>query len=238
MAEEVYSPLAWFKWSTDDANILREALTETQVGVIFLAVMKAAETGVVDIDSVPPDLQITYRMYCQKVKSAAIAYANKCSTNRKNGAKGGRAKANNAREKSAEEVLRPKFKPPTKTEFKNMVKHIRAEYELDIDAYEIDRLYDNLAGNGWKFRSVSLTTRDQIEAVIYAKALDSYDYIKAVQLFIEKGYASLESDTIDDLLSAYDYDHEGWQIDKPSGPWYSTIEEAVDAYIKDCEADF
>lgn len=235
--EKEHRKLSWFQWDIDDANLLRETLTETQVGIIFLAVMKVAETGELDLDSIPPELQITYRLFSQKAFAARAKYDHKCEVNARNGAKGGRAKADNARKKNADDPPAPAFKPPTKTEFKNMAKHIRSEYGLDLDAYEIDRTYDDLAVSGWNYRGAQLTTRKQIEAVIYAVALGDYDYISAVRLFLEKGYTDLEAETIDILMCDYDSDHKAWQLVKPRGPRYSTIEEVVDAYLSDHESD-
>lgn len=235
--EKERGKLSWFKWTVDDAKMLQEVFTEQQVGVFFLAVMKAVETGELDPDSVPPEMQLSYRMFCQKVFAAISAYTNKCEMNARNGAKGGRAKAENARKNSdISESVSP-FKPPTKSEFKNMAKLIRSKYGLDLDAYEIDRTYDDLAVSGWNYRGAPLTTRKQIEAVIYAVALGEYDYISAVRLFLEKGYTDLEAETIDILACDYDSDRKAWQLVKPRGPRYSTIEEVVDAYLSDRESD-
>lgn len=230
--EKERSKLSWFKWTVDDAKMLQEVFTEQQVGIFFLAVMKAVETGELNVDSVPPEMQLSYRMFCQKVFAAISAYTNKCETNARNGSLGGRAKADNARKKNADDLPAPTFKPPTKTEFKNMAKHIRAEYDLDLDAYEIDRIYDDLAGSGWNYRGAPLTTRKQIEAVIFAVALDNIDYLTAVRLFLEKGYTDLEAETLEILVEDYNKDLKKWQLGR-GGPWYSTIEEAVDAYLSD-----
>lgn len=230
--EKEHGKLSWFKWTVEDAKLLSETLTETQVGTIFLAVMKAAETGELDVDSVPPELQIVYRLYCQKAFAAISAYSHKCEVNARNGAKGGRAKADNARKANDASQTVHTFKPPTKTEFKNMAKHIRSEFDVDLDAYEIDRIYDVLAGSEWKYGGAPLTTRSQIEAVIYAEGLHDSDYTLAAQLFLEKGYTDLEAYTIEILFVDYDDDRRAWQLCK-RGPWYSTVEEVVDAYLTD-----
>ena len=229
--EEEYK-LTWFKWYLDDVKALREVFTEEQIGIFFLAAMDTLETGELNIDSLPQEMQIPFRIFSNKVFSARRVYAHKCEVNARNGAKGGRAKADNARKKNADDPLAPTFKPPTKTEFKNMAKHIRAEYDLDLDAYEIDRIYDDLAGSGWNYRGAQLTTKKQIEAVIYAAASNDFNSKSAVRLLLEKGYTDLEAETLDILACDYDEGREAWQLVK-GGPWYSTIEEAVDAYLSE-----
>ncbi len=229
MPDEKEFRMLYHKWDMEDYHTFKDSLTCEQMGELFFAVMETAETGVTV--KVSDSIKVPYRMSIRGAIAAHVKAVQTHETRVAAGRSGGIAKAKAAKARK-EEQNTTAFKPPTKTEFKNMAKHIRAEYDLDLDAYEIDRLYDDLVGSGWNYRGAQLTTRKQIEAIIYAVASNDFNYTSAVRMFLEKGYTDLEAETLDILACDYDEDREAWQLVK-GGPWYSTIEEAVDAYLSE-----
>lgn len=228
MPDEKEFRMLYHKWDMEDYHTFKDSLTCEQMGELFFAVMETAETGVTV--EVSDSIKVPYRM---SIRGAIAAHVKAVQTHEVRvaaGRSGGKAKAAKARK---EEQNTPTFKPPTKTEFKSMAKHIRKRFDLDLDEYEIGRIYDDLAGSGWKYSRAPVTTRKQIEAIIYAVTLGDFNYMTAVRLFLEKGYTDLEADTIEILTWGYDGDRQAWQLVKPNGPWYSTIEETVDAYLSE-----
>lgn len=162
--------LSYFKWEVKDTDALSEVFTNEQIGALFLAVMHTVKTG----EKVEPSdaaLKYPYLTLFQKVESSQKKYNETCRVRAISGAKGGKAKAANA-EKAKEKEQG--FKPPSKTEFRNIAKHIYNKYfeHCKFDTYEIDTLFEQYKNQNWSFNNqFDITTNGQIEAILYAKAM-------------------------------------------------------------------
>lgn len=92
----------------DMAEILQFAME--RFGQLILAIMRYTVDETVPEDF-PPDINVMFEVYRRKIDFAREKYVKKCATNAKNGSKGGKAKAENAKRKSGEN----NFKPPRKS---------------------------------------------------------------------------------------------------------------------------
>ena len=94
--DEQNKTLSWFKWQIRDIKSYREVFTNEQMGELFFAVMETAESG--EKVNVSAAIRLAYLQMCNDIEVARAAYIKKCEQNAKNGAKGGRAKAENAKD--------------------------------------------------------------------------------------------------------------------------------------------
>lgn len=87
--------LTYFKMMREDFEVLNEMYSSAQIGELIVATMQYLADGtVMEVDSA---LKYAFTDYRKKVDRAQKAYDEKCETNSKNGAKGGRTKAERAR---------------------------------------------------------------------------------------------------------------------------------------------
>lgn len=157
--------LSWFKWWVSDANTCKATLTNEQMGELFYAVMAYVEKP--DKIVVSPAIQFPYSMFCEKVDAARKAYKCQSEKRAEAGRKGGKAKAENA--KSASTSAPTSYKPPTKTEYKALIKHLRKSQKIQVDDYEASEFYDDLKSFNWTINGVPIGSTKQIEAAIIAK---------------------------------------------------------------------
>ena len=132
-----------------------------------------------------------------------------------NGSKGGKAKAAKAKAKAAEEAKakaaeeaeeeanEAEVKPPSKTDFRNMAKHICKEVDYDADAYEIDSAYDEFVLDEWSFMSIPLPTNKTLfESVVLWYLTNDTRVLAMLRYAVEKN-RTLSFKTIDKLLRGY-----------------------------------
>lgn len=148
--------LSWYKWPVDQVKGFKESLNNEQMGELFFAVMETVETG--NKVEVSAELKVVYSMCCVDVERTRTAYKNKCENLAKNGSKGGKAKANAKNETS--------FQPPTKAEFKEMMKHISHEKNIKYKDDLAEKSYNKLCNNGWKLKTEAISMKSQIEDYI------------------------------------------------------------------------
>ena len=87
--------LTYFKMMREDFEVLNEMYSPAQIGELIVATMQYLADGtVMEVDAA---LKYAFTDYRKKVDRAQKAYDEKCETNSKNGAKGGRTKAERAR---------------------------------------------------------------------------------------------------------------------------------------------
>lgn len=208
--------LFWHKWTVEDAKIFREVLTNEQMGELFFAIMETVDTG--NLTTVSKEIEMAYKMYCSKVEGARTAYRNKCDKLAENASLGGKAKAKN-REGAEKDTG---FKPPTKTDFRNMAKHICRVYELNYDNYEIDNLYERLSGDGWCIEDKRIKEKNEIFAVVYAHFTDmNYDRVYFLNNTIRYFYKTfnvenkhdLDIDVLQGFENKKDEERNFWEID-------------------------
>ena len=149
------------------AEILQFAME--RFGQLVLALMYYTADGTM-LDDLPSDLKIMFGIYQRKVDAAREKYENKCAANAKNGAKGGKAKAENARKKPDG----VKFSPPTQKQFRDAVKHFVDMDEISEDTtdYDADSFFDKLRDAGWTIGGAPIQSRTDWETAIKAKFFD------------------------------------------------------------------
>lgn len=156
---------------TDDYITMAEALefVMEQFGKLVLAIMYYTANGTVP-DDLPHDLKVMFSIYQKKIDFAREKYERKCAVNAENGAKGGTAKAENAKKRGVAAA----FKPPTLKQFRDAVRHFAENEEIssDIDDYEIDVFFDRLKSDGWAIGGAPVQTRKDWESAILAKFYD------------------------------------------------------------------
>lgn len=172
--------LAYLKWYFNKTDALESfvkdgLITKEQAADLFFAVQAYAKTGE-ERDLSDPALIMQYKTLCIDIDKAKKKYVQKCETNRRNGAKGGKAKAEKAAAKGSEAAPaapapeKPKFKPPTLTQFKNAVEHFNEnewDGEADYSDYDIESLYDELNENGWVWKDrFAIQSREDWEKLI------------------------------------------------------------------------
>lgn len=153
---------------TDDYITMAEALEfmMEQFGQLVLAIMYYTANGTIP-DDLPPDLRLMFTIYQKKIDAAREKYVNKCAVNAENGAKGGKAKAENTKKKATSQ----NFTPPTLKQFRDAVKHFvdNEDISSDIDDYDIDAFYDGLKSAGWTIGGAAIQSRKNWESAILAK---------------------------------------------------------------------
>lgn len=176
--------LIYFRWMTDDAEILKENLTTEQIGELFVAVMDYLRDGT--INDVSECLKLTFADYRKKVDRARCKYEEICTKRADNGKKGGIAKAANASKAMNEiENFPLDFKPPTLSQFRNYVRDKYLEYnyyrdEDEADEYEedsfpmpskneVDSFYYDLKKSGWKIGSEPIRNEKELIDAISSK---------------------------------------------------------------------
>ncbi len=136
---------------------------------LICAIADYAKDGT--ILEVPPEAKTIFALLRKKQDRANAAYDAKCEINKRNGSKGGKAKARNA-EKVTEKETAPRFKPPTLTQFKNAVKALSGSDQINPDCfetYDVESLYDLLAETKWRIGDVHIARRGDWEDIIRAK---------------------------------------------------------------------
>ena len=175
--------LIYFRWMTDDAEILKENLTTEQIGELFVAVMDYLRDGTVN--EVSDCLKLTFADYRKKVDRARCKYEEICTKRADNGKKGGIAKAANASKAATEEGFPQDFKPPKLTKFRDLVKCKYLELnnysdEDEADEYEeddfpmphkkeIDSFYYDLEKSGWRIGSEPIRNEKELIDAISSK---------------------------------------------------------------------
>ena len=149
------------------AEILKFAME--RFGQLILALMYYTADGTMPND-LPPDINMMFEIYQRKIDAARTKYENKCTTNAKNGSKGGKKKAENAKKESSGD----KFSPPTKKQFREAVAHFADCGDIDDDTsdYDSDAFYDQLKECGWTIGKKHIQYRSEWEAAIRAKFFD------------------------------------------------------------------
>lgn len=220
---------------TDDYITMAEALEfmMEQFGKLVLAIMYYTASGTVP-DDLPPDLKVMFSIYQKKIDFAREKYERKCSVNAENGAKGGAAKAENAKKRGT-----AAFKPPTLKQFRDAVRHYANNEDIssDIGDYEIDVFFDRLKSDGWIIGGAPIQTRKDWESAILAKfydgdfgALPKHLYYSAFTAIFanygkEMGHESADSIAYD-FMETFDESSREWIIgDKKfsAGEWESAL---------------
>lgn len=208
MANEQEKTLPWFKWFTKDARNYREVFSNEQMGELFFAAMITVENN--EKVEVSNEIRFAYLQLCTAIDEARAAYLKKCEINRNNRNKGGKAKTAKA------EVKKDEFKPPTKTDFRNMAKHICKKYNIEnCDQYTIDNILEKLAKNNWCFDKIPITSKAIIECVVFCYLTEekvAFDLLReALICGYENQFTNIDF-FVDELLSFYDWDKKSFYI--------------------------
>ena len=207
----------WYKWYVKDVETYKEVFSMEEIGKLFCAVMDYRKSSEMKTNDQPSNIRASYVSHCKAIDRMIEAYDKKCETNAKNGAKGGKAKAENAKKKKkaestnepneAEPETENKFEPPKKTVFKDMVKriaHDEGNYFLNRNLFYsdefIDTLYTKLKQNNWSLDGEPFHTKDELEIYILNRLFekdtekdnDSSDYPNIRRLMIGTTSALLE----------------------------------------------
>ena len=164
--------LSWHKWWVQDADDCRESLTNDQMGELFFAVMAYVKNP--ERLDVSPEIRFPYATFCNKVDAARKAYAKTSEARAEAGRKGGRAKAAKANGaissgEQADKAAPPSFKPPTKTEFKSMIRHLRNKGEIAVDDYEALKFYETLERSAWTIKGIPFQSMDALEHFVITR---------------------------------------------------------------------
>lgn len=213
MSDKNTKGLSWFKWLTKDVKNYRAVFTNEQMGELFFAVMETVETG--QKVEVSTALKLAYMQLCSAADEAKTAYIKKCQQNALNGAKGGKAKAENVKSNN-----NCSFKQPTKTDFRKMAKNIQKKYDVACDQYDIDQFFEKLLSEQWKFLNKTIKNQHQLEAVFYAEFAEDRDIFRIV-IEILKSDKDFDLETIDSIYYTLSE--------------YNNIAEAVYDYFSDDE---
>ncbi len=202
--------LPWLKWFTKDAKNYREVFNNEQMGELFFAAMKTVENN--EKVEVSSEIKFAYLQLCTTIDEARTAYFKKCETNARNGAKGGKAKAAKA------EVKKDEFKPPSKTDFKNIAKHICKEYSIeDCDQYTINNMFEELTKNNWCFDEIPIASKAILECIVFCyltKEKITFDLLRE-SLICGHGKEFTDIDFFtEELLGFYDWDKKHFYIAK------------------------
>lgn len=176
---------------------MRSLYSKEQIGEIFLAVMETVKTGE-QVELSDKILSFPYLTFCKKVENARNKYIDTCEKRAIAGAKGGKAKAEKSRNPTDEGT---KFKPPTKTDFKNATKYVYNHYfdGEKFDVYSIEKLYNSYQQEGWKCdNGKAIGSNYHIECIIAAYAIEeiygSCIGFKLLNILEEKYLYKLEKD--------------------------------------------
>ena len=234
VSEQKGIQMSWHKWFVSDAESFKE-LTNEQMGKMFFAVMETVKTG--EKVEVSDDIKLVYAIYIQKVFAAQVAYKNKCNKNAKSGQKGGLAKAENQRKRKEEQQNSEEeqaettdekntFKFPSKTEFKNMAKHLVKTQEskfyylpLTFDNYEITELYEEISERQ-EWKNLKIVSKTMLKNICYVFLADleegSNKYCRFLSAFYayESRYKELLAKLNPDFVENYfDSDFSSFGID-------------------------
>lgn len=223
---------AYIQLYFDDVERYNELLTDAELGQLLCAVVRYSKTGVKE--SVPEAIKWPYSEQRQKIDGAHRKHQEKCAQNALNGAKGGRAKAENARTKQESKPLaKPAFAPPTKTEFRNAARDMRRKEDIDYTDGQLDDFYDALRDEGWKINNTPIESRtiwknallERFASVPYTNNL--MDWTCWCYLYAAS-HAQVTS--LYDFMESYNEDLECWDI---AGKKYSCSKwrDAADAYL-------
>lgn len=123
--------LYYHKWTVEDYELYKSSFSNEQMGELFFTVMQSVKTGEkINIDN--PTLSFAYNVQYNNLIKSQSKYMKKCETNRQNGSKGGKKKAENAKKRKEDEATKEQeaktesetYKLPKKTVLKDMVKRI------------------------------------------------------------------------------------------------------------------
>ena len=224
---------------TDDYITMAEALEfmMEQFGKLILALMYYTANGTMP-DDLSPDLKVMFSIYQKKIDFAREKYEKKCATNAENGAKGGKAKAENAQKKSSG----AKFRPPTLKQFQAAVKHFVDEGEISggMTDYDVDSFFDELNDAGWTIGGAPIQSRTDWEMAIKAKfyhhdcALpDHYYYMIFSAVFADFRACEDADSATYDFMETYDEDSRCWIVqDKrfPAVKWKDALAQFMERY--------
>lgn len=230
--------LSWYKWWVQDAVDCRESFSKEQMGELFFAVMDYVEKP--ERQEVTPEIRFAYATYCNKVDAARKSYAKTSEARAEAGRKGGKAKAAKAKG-SIEDVEQTdkaapfSFEPPTKTEFKSMIRHLRNKGEIAVDDYEALEYFRLLEESGWKIKGVPLRSKKALEYFVTTRFYPEIpelerdlSYKASCEIFAQtNGAAYDESDFMEDCYSPPFnlFDVKGRQFN------LSELEAAVEEYL-------
>ena len=69
----------------------------------------------------------------------------------------------------ADKAAPPSFKPPTKTEFKSMIRHLRNKGEIAVDDYEALKFYETLERSAWTIKGIPFQSMDALEHFVITR---------------------------------------------------------------------
>lgn len=180
--------LYYHKWTVEDYELYKSSFSNEQMGELFFAVMQSVKTGE-KIDIEDKTLSFAYNVQYNNLIKSQSKYMKKCETNRQNGSKGGKKKAENAKkrkeaEATKEQEAKPEsetYKLPKKTVFKDMVKriaHDEGHNYFDRNLFCSDEfitgLFDSLsAKNCDPSDALSFRSKSELEVYILFELLRS-----------------------------------------------------------------
>lgn len=168
-----------------DLEIIEKTIPpETAAKVLFAAGNYMKDGTIRDI---PAEGAFAFAMLQQQIDRAKEAYQELSEARAAAGAKGGKAKAANAKAKAeipaAANADGRKFTRPTKKQFKQIVSGLVENGELDeVEEYDVSQFYDELKASNWKLAGASFLSREDVEEAIRAK-FDSCGEGFASQIF-------------------------------------------------------
>lgn len=244
------SKLTYFRWYVDEAQLIKEQLTNEQAGELFISVMDYLRDGT--STEVSPAIKWPYLDYQHKIDRSREAYEKKCAINAENGAKGGTAKAENAKKRGSgcSATYSCKFVPPTKKQFIAAITHGVDEGDISsgISGYDIDRLFEGLSGENWTIGGEQILNRTDWEASIaimfppdfqkdriHPAVLPLYESVFRYIFKTFHGLRSKDGETYADIVAAdfceeYDEKLSGWRIqgeEFPRSEWINAVEKYV-----------
>ena len=206
-------------------------------GRLVLAIMNYTMDGTMP-DDLAPDLKMMFGIYQRKVDAAREKYSHVCSVRAESGAKGGKQKAENAKNKSAG----VKFTPPTQKQFRDAVQHFADDDEIPEDTtdYDADSFFDELKDSGWTIGGAPIQSRRDWEAAIKAKfyqfssALPEHFFYMIFSAAFAELHDSEKSDSVaSDFMDTYDEASKRWVVKGESFPtldWESALARFIEGY--------
>ena len=231
---------AYLKFEFDDLDVIRDTLTKEQGMDLICAIEDYAKDGTI-ID-VPSDARAMYALLRKKIDRSQQAYEEKCRINAENAAKGGKAKARNAKEKDGSSGAN-KFKPPTLKQFKNAVD----EYADDVSDYDIESFYDHLNESKWQFEGMAIQSRKDWEQIISARFCNNsrpktpnvfqkaFSYLISAYPRLHHRWDDVNS-IIDSLIDGWDIDTSTWIVEGRAfkvAEWKEALDILAAAWIED-----
>jgi len=188
-------------------------------GQLILALMYYTADGT-EPENLPDDLKMMFSIYRRKIDAAREKYENVCTVRAESGSKGGKAKAENGKERAA-----AKFNPPTKTQFQEAINHFIASGDLpeELDAYEVDSFFDKLNDDGWTINGAPIQTRADWESAILARfcevesSLPTHVYYSAFSIIFPKS-GKHAGDATSDFFDTFDESSKCWIVNGKSFP--------------------